>query len=252
MPDFISSLKRKSLTGMLKARLVMIAILCLAGMTPLLAQTGRITGRVSDSSGAAIPDASVVVTQLSVNQQRTTQTSSDGYYTVPDLAPGSYSIAVNDKGFKPTTQTGIQLQVDQSLRLDFTLEVGTLNEQVVVEAQAPLLDTESQSVGQTVQGKQIINLPLLGRNPYALGGLVPGVRISRGMNDLPVDQISTSSVSINGAPGNANEFLLDGAPNTAAAQNQPIVYPNADSVQEFRVETNNFSAEYGRAAGGVF
>ena len=98
----------------------------------------------------------------------------------------------------------------------------------------------------------MVNLPLLGRNAYALGELVPGVRVSRGMNDLPVDQISTASVSINGAPGNANEFLLDGAPNTAAAQNQPIIYPNADSVQEFRVETNNFSAEYGRAAGGVF
>ena len=159
---------------------------------------------------------------------------------------------VGNAGFKPTEKTGLHLQVDQDLRLDFELQIGTVNERVVVEAQAPLLDTESHSVGQTVQGRQIINLPMLGRNAYSLGTLVPGVRISRGMNDLPVDQISTSSVSINGAPGNANEFLLDGAPNTAAAQNQPIVYPNADSVQEFRVETNNFSAEYGRAAGGVF
>ena len=81
---------------------------------------------------------------------------------------------------------------------------------------------------------------------------MPGVRVSRGMNDLPVDQISTSSVSINGAPGNANEFLLDGAPNIAPAQNQPIVYPNADFVQEFRLKTNNFSAEFGRSAGRVF
>jgi hypothetical protein len=227
-------------------------ILCLAGAMPLVAQTGRITGRVSDSTGAAVANAPVVVTQLSVNQQRSTETSSEGYYTVPDLAPGSYSISVNNRGFKPVTQTGVTLQVDQTLRLDFALEVGSITEQVVVQAQAPLLDTESQSVGQTIQSKQVINLPLLGRNPYALGALVPGVRVSRGLNDLPVDQISTASVSINGAPGNANEFLLDGAPNTAAAQNQPIIYPNADSVQEFRVETNNFSAEYGRAAGGVF
>jgi hypothetical protein len=233
-------------------RLPAFAILCLAGAVPLFAQTGRITGRVSDSTGAAVANAPVVVTQLSVNQQRTTETSSEGYYTVPDLPPGSYSIAVNNRGFKPITQTGVTLQVDQTLRLDFALEVGSITEQVVVQAQAPLLDTESQSVGQTIQSKQVINLPLLGRNPYALGALVPGVRVSRGLNDLPVDQISTASVSINGAPGNANEFLLDGAPNTAAAQNQPIIYPNADSVQEFRVETNNFSAEYGRAAGGVF
>ena len=227
-------------------------VFLLSAIVPAGAQTGRMTGRVTDASGAAIAGAAVKVTDLATNQERSTDTGNDGYYTVPSLTPGSYAVGVVNKGFKPITQTGVRLQVDQDLRLDFTMEIGTLSEQVVVAAQAPLLDTENHAVSQTVQGKQIMNLPMLGRNAYSLGTLVPGVRISRGMNDLPVDQISTSSVSINGAPGNANEFLLDGAPNTAAAQNQPIIYPNADSVQEFRVETNNFSAEYGRAAGGVF
>jgi Carboxypeptidase regulatory-like domain/TonB dependent receptor len=218
----------------------------------LSAQTGSITGQISDPSGAAISNAAVKVTQISTNVERSTESSADGYYTIPNLLPGQYAIRVESSGFKPTTQTGVQLQVDQDLRLDFTMQIGSVNEQVVVEAQGPLLETESTEVSQTVQGKQVVNLPMLGRNAYSLGGLVPGVRTARGMNDLPVDQISTTSVSINGAPGNANEFLLDGAPNTAAAQNQPIIYPNADSVQEFRVETNSFSSEYGRAAGGVF
>ena len=115
---------------------------------PLLAQTGRITGKVSDASGAAVPGASVVVTQVSINHQRSTDTSSDGYYTVPNLVPGSYTVEVSGKGFRTTSQTDLQLQVDQTLRLDFALEIGTVNEQVAVQAQPPLLDTESQSVSQ--------------------------------------------------------------------------------------------------------
>ncbi|HEY3938080.1 MAG TPA: carboxypeptidase regulatory-like domain-containing protein, partial [Bryobacteraceae bacterium] len=236
-----------------EARLfVGVSALFIVGGATAFGQTGRITGRVVDPSGAAVSGATVTHTKSDTNQQRTTQTSADGYYDLSSLVPGTDSIRVQSAGFRPTVQNDIRLQVDQNLGLDLSLEIGAVNEQVVVEAQVPLLDTESHSVSQTVQGTQIINLPLLGRNAYSLGALVPGVRVSRGMNDLPVDQISTASVSINGAPGNANEFLLDGAPNTAAAQNQPIIYPNADSVQEFRVETNNFSAEYGRAAGGIF
>jgi hypothetical protein len=130
--------------------------------------------------------------------------------------------------------------------------VGSLNEQITVTGQEPLLETENSSIGQVVQSAQIVNLPLLGRDTYSLAELVLGVRPSAGMNQLPVDIITTSSISINGAPGSANSYLLDGAPNTAPAQNQPIIYPNPDLVQEFKVETNNISAEYGRAAGGVF
>ena len=230
--------------------LLICALFSFAGI--LSAQTGSITGQISDPSGASVSKASVKVMQLSTNVERSTETSTDGYYTLSNLLPGPYSVRIESAGFKPITQTGVQLQVDQDLRLDFAMQIGSVSEQVIVEAQGPLLQTESTEVSQTVQGKQVVNLPMLGRNAYSLGSLVPGVRTARGMNDLPVDQISTTSVSINGAPGNANEFLLDGAPNTAAAQNQPIIYPNADSVQEFRVETSNYSAEYGRAAGGIF
>src|SRR5438105_4122725 len=100
--------------------------------------------------------------------------------------------------------------------------------------------------------EQITELPLLGRNPYALAMLVPGVRPAIGVNNVPIDQISTVSFAINGQRAAANEFLLDGAPNSAPAQNQPVINATPDLVQEFKVETSNFAAEYGHAAGGVF
>ncbi|MDQ2945651.1 MAG: carboxypeptidase regulatory-like domain-containing protein, partial [Acidobacteriota bacterium] len=233
-------------------RISALAVLLLLGCSALLAQTGEITGIVTDPGGSVVPRAKVTISETSTGTRRNVETNADGVYAAPSLLPGPYSMLVEHPGFKQFTRTGLQLQVGQQLRLDFRLEIGAVSEQVIVEAQAPVLETENTTVGQVVQGRQIVNLPLLGRNPYALGGLVPGVRISRGMNDLPVDQISTASISINGARGNQNEFLLDGAPNTAPAQNQPVIYANADSVQEFKVETNSYSAEYGRAAGGVF
>src|SRR5260370_7110924 len=155
-------------------------------------------------------------------------------------------------GFKPVRQANLALSVQQSARVDLTLEVGAVTETVDVNAQAVLLDSESSTVGQVVGTKQIAELPLLGRNAYALGLLVPGVRQAIGVNRLPIDQISTVSITINGQRASANEFLLDGAPNSAPSQNQPVIYANPDSVQEFKVETNTFRAEYGRAAGGLF
>jgi hypothetical protein len=233
-------------------RKALVAVLPAFFCAVAMGQTGRITGRVTDQGGAVVPGVAVTVTQTATNTSRVVQTNEEGYYTAPSLLPGEYSLTFERQGFKPTVQSGLTLQVSQDLRLDVTLQVGAITEKVEVTAEAPLLETETHSAGQVVQERQVTGLPLLGRDAYALGSLVPGVRTSRGMNDLPVDIISTSSISINGAQATANEFLLDGAPNTAAAANQPIVYPNADAVQEFKVETSNYSAEFGRAAGGVF
>lgn len=218
----------------------------------LFAQSASLTGIVTDSSGAAVPGARVVATVIATGVESATETNQEGLYRLPALTPGIYSIQVNVQGFKPVIQKDLQLAVQQVARLDFKLEVGAVTDSVEVTDQGVLLDSETSTLGQVVSGKQILELPLLGRNPYALANLVPGVRGSAGMNDLPVDQISTASASINGARGNQNEYLLDGAPNTAPAQNQPVIFANVDSVQEFKVETNGFSAEYGRSAGGVF
>ncbi len=202
----------------------------------LLAQTASITGRVTDPSGAVVPQAGVSVQAASSGLVTSGETNSQGYYSIPSLPPGAYTLTVTRGGFVPVRQTDLVLAVQQVARLDVVLQIGAVTETVEVSAQAVLLESETSTLGQVVQGAQIRELPLLGRNPYALAMLVPGVRPSAGVNNLPIDQISTVAVSINGLRGNANEYLLDGAPNTAPSQNQPVIYANPDSVQEFKVE----------------
>jgi len=227
-------------------------LLALVASATALAQTASVTGRITDPSGALVPEATVTVESVETGLRTTVQSNEQGYYNIPSLLPGAYNFSVSKAGFKPLRQTNLRLQVQQVARLDVALEVGGVTESVEVSAQAVLLESETATLGQVVQGRQIVELPLLGRNPYALAMLVPGVRVAAGMNNLPVDQISTAFASINGQRANQNEYLLDGAPNTAAAQNQPVIFASVDSVQEFKVETNSFSAEYGRASGGVF
>jgi hypothetical protein len=216
------------------------------------AQNAQLAGRITDQSGAVVPGAEVNVISSDTGTRRRSGSNQEGYYTVPLLQPGRYEVIVQKEGFKAINRQGIELAVGESARLDFVLELGSTSEVVEVTSAAPLLDLENTTVGQVVDSRQVSGLPLLGRNPYALAALVPGVRASLGVNQLPVDQISTASASINGLRANQNEYLLDGAPNTAPAQNQPVVHANPDMVQEFKVETNAYSAEHGRAAGGVY
>ncbi len=227
-------------------------ILILASGVPAPGQTGQITGHVTDQSGAVVPDVQVTILRSATGAERTVATNRDGYYTAVSLQPGSYSITLEHSGFKTFTQSDLPLEVDQVVRRDVVLQLGAIAEQISAVAEAPVLETDTQTLGQVVRAAELAGLPLLGRDAYALSELVPGARTSRGMNDLPVDLAGTVSISVNGSPANGNEFLLDGAPNTSAIQNGPIVYPSADSVQEFKVETNNYHAEFGRAAGGVF
>ncbi|MGH9667287.1 MAG: carboxypeptidase regulatory-like domain-containing protein [Bryobacteraceae bacterium] len=228
-------------------------VCCLAAFAVIAcAQTASITGRVTDPGGAVVPDAEISAQSTGTGVTTGTRTNADGYYSVNALLPGKYNLTVSKPGFASLKQEGLVLEVQQVARLDFALQVGAVAQSVDVNAQAVLLDSQTATSGQVVQSKQITELPLLGRNPYALAMLVPGVRPSIGVNNLPIDQISTVSFAINGQRASANEFLLDGAPNSAPSQNQPVINATPDLVQEFKVETSNFSAEYGRAAGGVF
>jgi len=151
----------------------------------LRAQTGEITGIVSDPASAAIPGVRVSIRETSAGTGRIVETNTEGVYGAPSLRPGEYSVQIQRAGFKQVARMGVQLQVGQQLLLDFRVELGAVNERLVVEGQASVLDTETAVAGQVVQSSQILELPLLGRKPYALGGLVPGVRVSRGVNDLP-------------------------------------------------------------------
>jgi hypothetical protein len=240
-----------SLKSMMVIAIALIAII-VGASAPLMAQTAAITGRITDVTSAILPNTTVAITETATGATRVVKTNSDGYFTVPALLPGEYSVEASHAGFSTARRSNVRLEVSQVLRLDFQMSVGETTEDVVVEAGAVELDTETHTVGQVVTGQEVTDLPLLGRDAYALGNLTPGVRNSAGMNSLPVDIVSTSFISINGTPANLNEFLLDGAPNSSPFANQPIIYPIADLVQEFKVQTSGYSAEYGRTSGGIY
>src|SRR5579871_5259069 len=218
---------------------------------PLWGQSASITGRVIDSAEALIPAAEVLAVEIGTGTERTVKSNEQGIYNIPLLLPGEYKVTVKAAGFK-TLIRDVRLEVAQTLNLDLRLEVGDLTQSVEITGQAAALQTGTSSLGQEIEGKQILDLPLLGRNAYALVQLAPGIRIPWQFNDLPVSMILNQFVSVNGARGYQNEYLLDGAPNTNPGQSGPTLYPTADAVAEFRVITNAYSAEYGRAAGGVF
>ena len=236
----------------MKIRQALLILLLAAGTPSLWAQSATITGRVLDSAEAMVPGARVTATNIATTSERSATSNEQGIYTIPLLLPGEYKLTVQANGFKSLTRT-VQLEVAQTMALDLKLEVGDLAQSVEVSAQSVVLESSSSELGQHVEGKQVLDLPILGRNAYALVQLVPGARMPVLFNtQLPVSMINDQFVSINGARGDQNEYLLDGAPNTNPGQSGPTIFPVADSVAEFRVITNAYSAEYGRAAGGVF
>src|SRR5262249_35823068 len=140
-------------------------VLGLALFAPaLFAQTGEITGRVTDSTGAVVPGAMVKVTSVATGADRDIQTNGEGYYNAPLLLPGEYKISVRHDGFRPITRSGITLAVDQRSEINFTLELGSVSESVVVQADTAQLDTVQASQGQVIDNKRIVELPLNGRN----------------------------------------------------------------------------------------
>ena len=183
--------------------------------------------------------------------KRTAQTNETGRYVVPFLDPATYELTIQKDGFRSVSRAGIKLDVAQVATLNFVLEVGAVNETVDVSAQAPMLDSGSASLSQVIETKQLVELPLNGRNAYSFATLVPGVRASASFTQTAYDMYNDQFVSINGSRPNQNQFLMDGGSNTTAGFNGPGVYPSVDMVQEYKVQTNNFSAEFGNTSGGV-
>jgi hypothetical protein len=231
------------------SKLMFAALLSVCSMW---AQYAAVTGRITDSSGAVVQGAAISIQSASTGIRVSVVSNDEGYYTVPQLQPGTYNLEIMKAGFRQVSESHLHLDVEQVARIDRALEVGGAAQAIDVKAQAVALDSETATLGQVLQSRQITELPLLGRNPYALAMLADGVRPASQFDNLPVNQISQSAVSINGQRGSANEYLLDGAPNSAPSQNQPVIFPSVDAVEEFKVETNSFSAAYGRASGGVF
>ncbi len=218
----------------------------------LLAQTstGTLAGIVEDTSGAVIARAEIAVRQIATSEERITISNSKGDFNVPFLQPGEYSVNVSAGGFRTKTLTGIALRVDQTINLRISLEVGSSTETIEVTGSAPLVDSSTSSLGQVIENRQILNLPLNGRNPFALG-LLSG-------NTTPLFGIGSNLPFIaGGGRFSANEVTLDGVDNNtvsnagAIGRNGIAFTPSVDAVQEFKVKTSTFSAEFGHAAGAV-
>ncbi len=185
---------------------------------------GTILGTVTDASGAAIPGAAVAVTNTSTGASFKTLSSTEGFFTAPSLAVGTYTVSVEHTGFRKAIRSGIVLELDQRARVDVRLEVGTVAESLEVTAQNTLIDTSTATVGKVVENRRLTDLPLNGRNALALVMLTPAVKSNAGPTNSGFSDrgIELSSVSINAGPSTMNSYLLDGGTNNHAYFADPI------------------------------
>src|SRR6266853_905034 len=230
-------------------------ILLAAAAPQLFAQNfGEITGTVADSSGAVIAGAAVSVTNTATNQVRRTTTNDTGAYSAPFLVPGTYDIRVENTGFKMATRRSVDLQVGAVDRIDFSLQVGEVSEQVEVAGGAPLLATETVALGTVIENRRIVDLPLNGRNYLQLVALSPNVTVEGGGGGGAFAQggaRSQTSISIAGQRLEFNRYTLDGVENTDPNFNSYITQPSIDAVQEFKVQSGVYSAEFGRGSSQI-
>ncbi len=217
--------------------------------------TAQIVGRISDPSGSAVPGAAVKVTNVDTGSVRQAQSNESGAYVLPLLPPGNYRLAITKDGFRPVSRTGITLLVDQVARIDQELELGSVTQEVQVTAAAPLLESETSAIGQVVDSSKIQSIPLNGRSSIRLVQLTPGLLASPASNgqfgDIPVNTNQDSTFSINGGRQMSNEILIDGVPSTTGQFNTITTIPSIEATQEFKVQSSNLSAEWGRFGGGV-
>ena len=209
-------------------------------------QTAQITGRITDPGDMIVPGATVVLLNVDTGIEKIAGTNEQGYYTLPLLSPGHYSLTVRKEGFQTVKNEGITLEIGQAARMDFTLRLGSVTETVTVTATAPLLASESAAIGQVIGNKKILDLPLNGRDFTQLATLVPGA-ISRGTNTA----IDAPLLSINGGRNSKTVFMMDGANITNQYYDGAALTPSVDAIQEFKVETNSFSAENGQGSGVI-
>jgi hypothetical protein len=212
---------------------------------PIRAQTtaGGILGSVADPSRARVPDAQVTATNLATALVFPTRTNADGLFAISQLPPGPYQVIVRKAGFKPLTRTDLEVNVDQQLRLDLTLEVGGPAEAVRISGAPATLQTQNSGTGMVIGSRQILDLPLLGRDFLELTLLVPGVASGAGGNN--------ANYSVNGQREFANSILVNGIEVTGNRNNDTDVRPSVEAVEEFKLATSGYAAEFGGSAGGV-
>lgn len=239
----------------MKRLVVLCSFLILAKLA--FGQTyGKISGIVTDSSGAVIVGAAVSVVNPLTNFTRSATTNAAGDYNFPDLPPGTYNVRVQMQGFQSEIRNSVELQVDQSARLDFRLNLGAVSETVEVQGGAPLINTENATVGTVIEQKRIEDLPLNGRNFISLIALNPNVTAGNvATNSFSAIRGGTdrglTSISVAGLRREYNYYSLDGVSNTDVDFNSYAFLPSVDAIQEFKVQTGIYSAEFGRQAAQV-
>ena len=255
-----NSMNKLSFRGLIRPATALIAILLAFAQAFAQTESARIQGTVSDINGSPVPGASVKATQVGTGRLYSTTSSESGAYSLVSLSPGLYEIEVSAGNFK-TTKQEISLSVAQSGSLNFTLEPGSVNETVTVTEDISQIEPNTSAIGAVIKGREAVELPLNGRNVLELARLTPGVTI--GVPDGFATGVSGNaetyrnrntggaSLSINGQRTQANNFLLDGVDNNESLVNTINVFPSAEAVQEFRVQTSVAQAEFGRGGGGI-
>ena len=235
--------------------LAIVAIACLPTAAFGQAVSGTILGTVTDSSGAVMAKAKITIVNEGTGLTRTLTADTNGEYTAPSLPTGRYTLIAEAAGFKTLTMSNVELGVDQRARIDLKLEVGALNESVTITGASPLVQTSSSELGTTVTDEQIETLPLNGRNFVNLTRTVPGVL--RGIPGANIDGAgslawrASASFSANGQRPRDNNFMLDGVDNNETWLQTVVIFPSVDALDEFKLQTSTYSAEFGRSLGGV-
>jgi hypothetical protein len=240
----------------MKFRVVLAVALLATTASLAVAQitSATISGTIKDETGGVLPGAVVVVKNLDTGLTRSVVTDSNGYYTVPGLAPGKYETRATLQGFTTAVQTGFALEVAQQAALNIVLKLGVTSESITVTGESPLVDTRTAALSAVVLQKTIEELPLNGRNYITLATLQPGiVQFTEKQSTSPAQR--GVQLNINGMGGRSNSFLIDGANMRGYAGMATVTAADttlgAETIQEFLVVTNVFSADYGRAMGGV-
>src|SRR4051812_30686720 len=226
---------------MLGAMLLLIAL----SITTASAQSFKATvvGQVTDSNGAAVPSASVTITEKETGRTQTVTTNEDGNFTITQLPPGRYDLAVEAQNFKKLLQSDLVLQTDQTQRVNLVLEVGNVNEQVTVVAEAPVINTDTSDKSEVITTRQVQELPLNGRDFTDLALLTPGVY------RRPADDDQGQGLAVAGTRTDSTNFILDGVGNRSDRGGSVGVNTSVDSIREFKVATSTYTAEFGRTAG---
>jgi Carboxypeptidase regulatory-like domain/TonB-dependent Receptor Plug Domain len=227
------------------AALFALVMMLMPAFAPAQDATGRIVGTVADTTGAVVPGVEVTVTDIATQVSRKTTTNQDGYYQLLALPIGTYKVTAEHEGFRAFVSDQNKLQISQALRIDVKLEVGSVAQTIEVGSQAAPVETVNATLGQSVTGRTLTNMPLNGRDTLDLALLQPGITES---ND---DNGGAGNFSIAGGRTDSVTYLLDGGQNNDLLDNSNLLDPNPDAIAEFRLLTSNYTAEYGRNGGGI-